>query len=198
MYVLEWRTVSALTRGLFWCLFPELEATREINTKITLEWAQKRFVMRVHTLFNFLHDITNPSMTIKSTSFTHRPRVSLAYFSFCWGRHNRLLMTSLWPDNCDAITWIVIFNSLDIYFIHGDIHGRSCKKFCYLFINYSFLQSWNVLLHITNNLCNQNYLYRKPVKWAFLGHYPLEIYSCRNDCENNHHGFYIGDLSNHV
>ena len=27
-----------------------------------------------------------------------------------------------------AITWIVISNSLDIDFIHGDIHGRSCKK----------------------------------------------------------------------
>ena len=26
MYVLEWRTVSALTRGLFWCLFPELRS----------------------------------------------------------------------------------------------------------------------------------------------------------------------------
>ena len=37
-------------------------------------------------------------------------------------------MTSQWPDNCDAITWIVISNSLDIDFIHGDIHGRSCKK----------------------------------------------------------------------
>ena len=24
LYELEWRTVSALTRGLFWCLFPEL------------------------------------------------------------------------------------------------------------------------------------------------------------------------------
>ena len=24
MYVLEWWTVSVLTRGLFWCLFPEL------------------------------------------------------------------------------------------------------------------------------------------------------------------------------
>ena len=24
MYALEWRNVSALTRGLFWCLFPEL------------------------------------------------------------------------------------------------------------------------------------------------------------------------------
>ena len=37
-------------------------------------------------------------------------------------------MTSQWPDNCDAITWIVMFNSLDIDFIHGDIHCRSCKN----------------------------------------------------------------------
>ena len=29
---------------------------------------------------------------------------------------------------CDAVTWQVISNSLDIDFIHGDIHGRSCKK----------------------------------------------------------------------
>ena len=26
MYVLEWRIVSVLTRGLFWCLFPELQS----------------------------------------------------------------------------------------------------------------------------------------------------------------------------
>ena len=115
--------------GYFGVYFPSCEATREINTKITLEWVQKRFVTRVYTLFYFLHDITNPQMTIKTTSFTHRPRVSLARFSFCWWRHNRLLMTSQWPDNCDAITWIVLSNSLDIDFIHGDIHGRSCKKF---------------------------------------------------------------------
>ena len=67
-------------------------------------------------------------MTIKTTTFTHRPRGSLAQFSFCWWHHNRLLMTSQWPDYCDAITWIMISNSLDIDFIHGDIHGRSCKK----------------------------------------------------------------------
>ena len=44
----------------------------------------------------------------------HRPRVSLARFSSCWWHHNRLLMTSQWPDNYDAITWRVISNSLDI------------------------------------------------------------------------------------
>ena len=99
-----------------------------INTRITFDWAQKQFVTREHTLFHFLQDITNPQMTIQTTLFTHRARVSLARFSFCWWRHNGLLMTSQWPNNCDAITWIVISNSLDIDFIHGDIHGRSCKK----------------------------------------------------------------------
>ena len=100
--------------GHFGIYFPSCEATRGINTKITLEWAQKQFVTRVHTLCYFLHDVTNPWITIKTTIFTHRPRVWLARFSFCWWRHNRLLMTSQWPDNCVAITWIVISNSLDM------------------------------------------------------------------------------------
>ena len=45
-----------------------------------------------------------------------------------------LLMTSqsiaddVTMTKCDAITCIVISNSLDIDFIYGDIHGRSCKK----------------------------------------------------------------------
>ena len=111
--------------GYFGVYCPSCEATRAINTKITLDQAQKQFIRRVHTLFYFLHDITNPSMTI----FTHHPHVSLARFSFCWWCHNWMLITSQWPDNYDAITWIVILNLLDIDFIHGDIHGRSCKKF---------------------------------------------------------------------
>ena len=67
-------------------------------------------------------------MMTKMKIFSHRPRVSLARFSFCWWCHNRLLTTSQWADNCDAITWIMISNSLDIDFIHGGIHGRWCKK----------------------------------------------------------------------
>ena len=114
--------------GYLGVYFLSWDATREISTKITLEWEQKQFVMKVHTLFYFLHVITNPRMTIKMTIFTHRPRVSLAWFSFCWWDHNRLLMMSQWPDNCDVIMWIVISNSLDIDFIHSDIHSRSCKK----------------------------------------------------------------------
>ena len=56
-------------------------------------------------------------------------------FGFCWWRHNQLLMTSQWTDNRDGITWIMISNSLNIDFIHGDIHVRSCKispKICIL------------------------------------------------------------------
>ena len=32
----------------------------KINTKMILEWTYKQFVTRVHTLFYFLQDITNP------------------------------------------------------------------------------------------------------------------------------------------
>ena len=46
--------------GYFGVYFPSCEAAREISTKITLELMQKQFVMRVHTLFYFLRDITNP------------------------------------------------------------------------------------------------------------------------------------------
>ena len=37
--------------------------------------------------------------------------------TYIFWRHNRLPMTSQRPDNCDAITWIMISNSLDIDFI---------------------------------------------------------------------------------
>ena len=94
-------------------------------------WAHKQFVTRVRTVFYFSHDITNPWMAIKTTIFTYRQRVSLVQFVFCWWRHNRLLMKSQWPDYCDAMTWILISNSLVINFIHGDIHDRSCKKYTF-------------------------------------------------------------------
>ena len=52
MYVLSWRTVFALTQCYFGIYFPRCFATREINTNITLSWALKQFVTRVHTLFS--------------------------------------------------------------------------------------------------------------------------------------------------
>ena len=123
---------SAHERVIFGVYFLSCKATWEINTKITLVWAQKQFVTRVHAISYFLHDMTNPWMMIKMTIFTHHSRVSLTRFSFCWWRHNRLLITSQWPDNCDATTWIMISNSLDINFIHSNIHGWPCKNMNYL------------------------------------------------------------------
>ena len=45
------------------CVYPG-----EKNTKMTLELAQKQFVTRVYIWFNFIHDITNPEITIKRLS----------------------------------------------------------------------------------------------------------------------------------
>ena len=128
MYVLEWRIFSALTRGLFWCLFPELRSN-EVNkyqkkTQVSAETFPRESTYII--LFLTRH---NESINDDKNDFAQGHRVSLARFSLCWLRHNRLLMTSQWPDNCDVITWIVISNSLDIDFIHGNIPGRSCQKF---------------------------------------------------------------------
>ena len=51
-YLLSWRTVSALLQCYFGVYFPSCEATREINTKITLSWVLKQFVTRVNTLIS--------------------------------------------------------------------------------------------------------------------------------------------------
>ena len=82
--------------GYFGVYFPSCEATREINTKITLEWAQKRFVMRVHTLFYFLHDLHESINDYKNDERLHIVPVSHSlYFRSaddvtidCWWRHN--------------------------------------------------------------------------------------------------------------
>ena len=100
--------------GYFGVYFPSCETTREINTKLTLEWAQKQLVTRVHTLLYFYLFLTRQNKSINDDE------------------NDDLNPSSQWPDDCDAITWIVISNSLDIAFIHGDIHGRSCKKFSFV------------------------------------------------------------------
>ena len=64
------------------------------------------------------------------TKTLHIVPVSLQ-FSFCSWRHNRLLMTSQWADNCDVSMWMMISNSLDIDCIHCDIHTQLCKKLSY-------------------------------------------------------------------
>ena len=132
MYVLEWRIVLALTRGLFWCLFPELRSNEgnkhENDTRVSAETVrhESTYLIVFHTRHN---DSINDD---KTTIFTPRTHVSHARFLFCWWRHNLFLMTLQWTHICDAITWLVMSNSLDIDFINGDIHGRSCKNKVYI------------------------------------------------------------------
>ena len=83
-------------------------------------------------------------MTIKTMIFANCLHVSLDRFTFCRWSHNQLLMTSQWPDNCDAITGKMIFNSLDIDFIHGDIHDRSCN---FIFIHKLYLFFSKILFY---------------------------------------------------
>ena len=48
----------------FGVYFPSCGATKEINTKITLERVREQFVVSVNTVFYFLPDIIYPYITI--------------------------------------------------------------------------------------------------------------------------------------
>ena len=116
------------------CLFPELRSNEgnkhHNNTRVSAETVrhESTYIILFLTRHNeSINDDKNDDPYTLSKCFTHS-------VSFCCWRHNRLLMTSQWPDNYDAITWIVISNSLDIDFIHGDIHDRSCKKKTFLYL----------------------------------------------------------------
>ena len=125
LYVLEWRTVYALTKGLYWCLFPELRNNevniKQNNTQMSAWTVRHESTYIIKFLTRHNESMNNDKNDVLHTLVT---RVSLARFTICWWRHSRLLVTSQWPENWDAITRIVIFN----YFIHGDIHGRSCRN----------------------------------------------------------------------
>ena len=107
---------------------PELRSNEanenQNNTRVSAETVRHESTYIILFLTGHNEAINDDNTTI----FTHRPCVSLARHLLLWWRHNRLLMTSQWPGNCDTITWIVIFNFSDINFIYGNIHGRSCKK----------------------------------------------------------------------
>ena len=130
--------------GYFGVYFPSCEATMETNTKGTLEWAQKQFVTRVHTLFNFLHGMRIHKWRRKRRSSHIDTSSHIALIIFCiWWRHNLLLMTSQSPDNCDSSIWKVISSSLDTDFIHVDIHDRSCKNIWITCKLISVTDSWS-------------------------------------------------------
>ena len=80
MYVLEWRTVSAFTRVLFWYLFPELrcnEGNKHQNTQVSAETVRHKSTYIILFLARHNEAINDD----KTTIFTHRPRVSLSFRS---------------------------------------------------------------------------------------------------------------------
>ena len=58
MYELERRTVYALM--IILVFIPELRSNDGSKHQITLEWAHKLFITRVHVLFYFFREIRNP------------------------------------------------------------------------------------------------------------------------------------------
>ena len=123
---------------------------------------------------------------IKTTIFTHRPRVSLARFSFCWWRHNRFLVTSQWPDNCDAITWIMISNSLDIVlftaiFTAGCVRKRDCNHLHHQ----CKIMKYNVMCFYVpyKYFCTND----DAIKWKlFLRYWPF-VWGCHRSPVNSTH-----------
>ena len=82
--------------------------------------------------------MTNESIKgAKRRIFTHHPCLTCSLF-FLLMTSDRLAMASQWPNNCDANTWQVISNSLDInlftaIFTAGRVRKRniSCSLFYY-------------------------------------------------------------------
>ena len=148
MYVLEWRTVSALTRGFFWCLFPELLRNsgnkHQENTWVSAETVRHESTYTILFLTRHkesINDDKNDYLYTSSPCLTHLVFVPLM-------TSQSIVMTSQWPDSCDANMWIVISNSLDIDFIYGDFHGWSCKKLVFCCCNIDnekkkFSEAWD-------------------------------------------------------
>ena len=78
MYVLKWRIFSVLTRGLFLCLFPKLGSNEgnkhKNNTQVGTETVRHESTYIILFLTQHNESINDD----KTTTFTHRPHVSLA------------------------------------------------------------------------------------------------------------------------
>ena len=121
---------------LFWCLFPELHSNEgnkhQNNTRVsalTVRHKSTHIILFLTRHNESINDAKKEDLHTSSPCLTRSLYVLLMTSQMT---HNRLAMTSQWPDNYDANTWQVISNSLDIDFIHYDIHGRSCKNIIFV------------------------------------------------------------------
>ena len=138
--MLKWRTVYGCAIGLFWYSF--IEGSNEVN-----KYQNKPRVIAYRVCHNITYvillvtrhddpkkflDMINSYMTIENTVFTYRHRA--AFDLFILVMTSQLNVQRRWRNQnwLVARTWKVVFISLYIDFINGDIMagcGRiSCKQ----------------------------------------------------------------------
>ena len=121
-----------------------------------------------YSMCNTAYDIINPCITIKRFS-AHIDSMSHSFcvrsvgegIIYCWCRHNVIM----WRDSCETSTRKAISNSLNINFINGDIHGRSCKKYNISSILLSAKSCVDAITHATkwHHICLQSNWFKEPV-----------------------------------
>ena len=115
----------------FLSLFPQLRSN-DGNKHQNNTWVSAWTVLDESTHIIVFLTWDKELITIKMMNFTHRPYIShsLGLHSVddvtidCWWHHKYIT----WCHNCGFNTWKVTSNSMDITFIHGHIHRRSCKR----------------------------------------------------------------------
>ena len=115
--------------GYFGVIFSSSEAIREINTKINLKQTHKSMSWQnIHYSISHMmwwahkwwsKDNFHISTLCLTRSAYFLMMMSQLIVQWQWWCHN-------WLGVCDADTWILISNSLDISFSHGDFHSQSC------------------------------------------------------------------------
>ena len=106
MYVFKWRTVSVLTRGLFWCLFPELLRTsgnkHQNNTWVSTETVRHKsayIILFVTWHKESINDDKNDDL-YTSSCLTHSVFVLLMMSQSIAG--NVTVTRKLWPDHVSS------------------------------------------------------------------------------------------------
>ena len=128
MYVLEWRTVSALTRGLFWYLFPELRSNdgnkHHNNTRVSAEIVrhENKYIILFLTLHN--DDINDDKNNDLHTSNPYLTRWVYVLLMTSQSIVDDVTITrQLWRNHVNSDIELVKHR-----FFYCDIHDRSCKK----------------------------------------------------------------------
>ena len=106
MYVLEWRTVSVLTKGLIWCLLPELWSNEgnkhQNNTRVSIETVR-------HESTYIILFLTRPNESMRKDKnndlYTSSPCLTCSVFILLMTSQSIAddvtMTTQLWRDHVD-------------------------------------------------------------------------------------------------